>query len=32
VVCRRVLSARATRSSRPSRVMARLMGEADAIP
>lgn len=32
VVCRRVLAARATRSSRPSRVMARLMGEADAIP
>jgi len=28
----RVLSARAVRSSRPSRVMARLMGEADADP
>ncbi len=31
VMSRRVLSARAIRSSRPSRVMARLMGEADAI-
>lgn len=29
-MCRRILSARAIRSSRPSRVMARLMGEADA--
>lgn len=29
-MCLRVLSARAIRSSRPSRVMARLMGEADA--
>ena len=30
--CTRVLSSRAIRSSRRSRVMARLMGEADALP
>lgn len=32
VMCLQILSGRAIRSSRPSRVMARLMGEADANP
>jgi hypothetical protein len=31
-MCLRVLSSRAMHSSRPSRVMARLIGEADAVP